>query len=173
MSSVNLIFIFPSQFYLHSHITFLAGISGGDHFLPCFFPLVAIPEVSPPGCRSRIWTTLGPWSTCLARWDDSTSSAPPRGTRNTLHLLVCVSPQPSETWNSSHTTSPVHLQGPAAARAPGACSFNNSKQMEERLFNAILELHTAEDLPKSRLFLLVPRDPDSLLIRGVCVLSCA
>ena len=39
--------------------------------------------------------------------------------------------------------------------------------MKERLFNAILELHTAEDLPESRLFLLEPRDPDSLLIRGV------
>ena len=146
----------------------------GDHFLSCFFPLVAVPE-APPHLAAALGSgrPSGPGLPAQAHWDDSSSAAPMWHLKHHCTCCFCVFPQPPETWKSSRTIFTRALARTSPREGTRECSFNNSRQTNERLFNTLLELHTAEDLPKSRMFLLVPHDPNSLLIRVCAWLSCA
>ena len=141
----------------------------GDHFLSCFFPLVAVPE-APPHLAAALGSgrPSGPGLPAQAQWDDSSSAAPMWHLKHHCTCCFCVFPQPPETWKSSRTIFTRALARTSPREGTRECSFNNSRQTNERLFNTLLDLHTAEDLPKSRMFLLVPHDPNSLLI-SVCV----
>ena len=145
----------------------------GDHFLSCFFPLVAVPE-APPHLAAALGSgrPSGPGLPAQAHWDDSSSAAPMWHLKHHCTCCFCVFPQPPETWKSSRTIFTRALARTSPGRAHASVHLTTQGKRMNVCLILFLNFIQQKISPKAECFCwyLMTQTPFSLqCVRGSVV----